>query len=220
MTDGFIFYGSFMKALSTLPDDERLKAYDAICRYALYGENPECDGAALGMFYMAQPQIDANRKRRENGMKGGRPITESEPKPDKKKPNDNQEETKDKPNDNQEETTGEPKEKVKDKVKVKEKEVKERETRHRHGEYKHVLLTEEQYTGLLERFGADKLNAAIKRVDEYCEETGKTYKNYALVIQRWGIPTSQNNKAGKFSNFPQRNDKAHNDMVARIIAMQ
>ena len=106
MTEGFVFYGSFMKAISTLPDEERLQAYDAICKYALYDEEPTCTGAALGMFYMAQPQIDANRRRRENGEKGGRP-----------KASKNQTETKQKPNENREETKAEPKEKEKVKVK-------------------------------------------------------------------------------------------------------
>ena len=116
MTDGFIFYGSFMKALATLPDEERLQAYDAICRYALYDEEPSCKGAALGMFFMAQPQIDANRKRRENGEKGGRPKTKEET-------NDKQNETKTKPKVNQTKTKPEPKEKEKVKVKEKNKDI-------------------------------------------------------------------------------------------------
>lgn len=115
MTDGFVFYASFLKALETLPDDERLKAYDMICRYALYEETPEGTGPALGMFYMAQAQIDANRRRRENGQKGGRPKTEE-------KAEEKQTETKAKPKRNQSVTKAKPKEKVKEKEKEKEKE--------------------------------------------------------------------------------------------------
>ena len=199
MRDGFIFYGSFMKALATLDDEERLKAYDAICRYALYDEQPECDGAALGMFFMAQPQIDANRTKRENGMKGGRPKTKKEP------------------NENQNETTSEPKEKVKDKVKDKEKEI-----RHRHGAYDNVLLTDQEYDRLVKDYGADKTEHAVEFLDEYIEEKGYKSKSHYLAIRRWVFDAIAKQKppGTKFQNFPARNDQEHRDLVAKVIAMQ
>ena len=102
--------------------------------------------------------------------------------------------------------------------KEKEENKEEKEIRHKRGAFGHVLLSDEQYNGLVERFGEQKTQYGIKRVDEYCEETGKRYKNYALVIQRWGIPTAQ--QTNKFQNFPQRNSKEHDDMIAKIIAMK
>lgn len=57
--------------------------------------------------------------------------------------------------------------------------------RHKHGEYKHVLLTDEQYNKLLSDYGSEKLDAYIRKVDEYCEQTGKKYKNYLLTIRNW-----------------------------------
>ena len=64
---------------------------------------------------------------------------------------------------------------------------KEKEVRHKHGEYKHVLLTEKQYADLIADYGESRTAAAIRKVDEYCESHGKTYKNYYLVIRDWGI---------------------------------
>lgn len=71
MNDGFVFYASFYDALSDLPDDIRVQAYDAICRYALLGEEPDCGGVVKTVFKLVKPQIDANNKRREAGRKGG-----------------------------------------------------------------------------------------------------------------------------------------------------
>lgn len=81
MTEGFVFYASFAEALKELPDEERLKAYDAITDYALYGIVPEEKGIVAVIFKLVRPQIDANAARRENGKKGGRPkaeVTEEE----------------------------------------------------------------------------------------------------------------------------------------------
>ena len=216
MTDGFVFYGSFMKALSTLPDDERLQAYDAICRYALYDEEPTCEGAALGMFYMAQAQIDANRRRRENGGKGGRPKTEE-------KPNDNLTVTKPEPNQNQTITKQEPKEKVKDKVKEKDKD----NNKLPFGEYGNVRMTAQEYDKLSAEFGTEKTDRAIRFLDEYIGDKGYKSKSHYLAIRRWVFdavdekkkPTARSGTPGRFQNFQNRTDQDHNDMVAKIIAM-
>ena len=71
MNDGFVFYASFYDALSELPDAQRVQAYDVICRYAIYGEEPECSGIIKAVFRLVKPQIDANNKRREAGRRGG-----------------------------------------------------------------------------------------------------------------------------------------------------
>ena len=57
--------------------------------------------------------------------------------------------------------------------------------RHKHGEYKHVLLTEEQYKKLLIDLGQKNLEEYIKKVDEYCQQYGKSYKDYNLTIRKW-----------------------------------
>ena len=57
--------------------------------------------------------------------------------------------------------------------------------RHKHGEYKHVLLTDEQYNKLLSDYGADKLAEYIRKVDEYCQQHGKTYADWNLTIRNW-----------------------------------
>jgi len=55
--------------------------------------------------------------------------------------------------------------------------------KHRYGEYKNVLLTDKEYEEL--EVKVDDREHWIQTCDEYCEQTGKKYKNYSLAIQNW-----------------------------------
>lgn len=114
MRESMIFYGSFYEAISCLPDAEQIALYRAIMEYGLKGKEPELSGAALGMFLLMKPQIEANNRRFENGKKGGKPRLEStaeatEAGIDRRSIDvKNLEETKPEPKTNQEETKVEP----------------------------------------------------------------------------------------------------------------
>lgn len=56
---------------------------------------------------------------------------------------------------------------------------------HKYGEYKHVKLTDEQYSKLIFDFSEAIIQDYIKRVDEYCQQYGKSYKDYNLTIRKW-----------------------------------
>ena len=58
------------------------------------------------------------------------------------------------------------------------------QSKHKYGEYQHVLLSDKEHTHLLELYG-DSLDEHIKILDEYIETSGKKYKNHSLVIQKW-----------------------------------
>ena len=81
-----------------------------------------------------------------------------------------------------------------DKEKKKNKYIK-----HSYGEYKHVKLTDDQYRRLIEDYGEPAVLSGIKKVDEYCQEKGKTYKDYNLTLRKWGIdgPKLQKPKESK-----------------------
>lgn len=68
-----------------------------------------------------------------------------------------------------------------------------KQIKHKHGEYKHVLLTDEQYQKLQEDLGESKLAEYIKKVDEYCQQYGKTYEDYNLTIRKWFDEDNQSN---------------------------
>ena len=89
MRDSFIFYRSFYEAIKDLPRDVQGEIYTAIMEYGLYGKETEnLKPIARSIFTLMRPQIEANNKRFENGMKGaefgklgGRPKKETPKKP-------------------------------------------------------------------------------------------------------------------------------------------
>lgn len=75
-----------------------------------------------------------------------------------------------------------------------EKETKKKNPpRHKYGEYQNVLLTDEQLKKLKEEFPND-WEQRIDRVSEYCELSGKTYKNYLATIRAWARKDKQTPK--------------------------
>ena len=112
---GFTFYRSFAEAIELLPDAEQLVAYKIIMAYSLDGIEPKVEELPLfvKMLWTAfKPNLDADRRRYENGTKGGCPKGAAKPsmignqnakKQNKTetKPNQNQNETETKPNQNQ-----------------------------------------------------------------------------------------------------------------------
>lgn len=62
---------------------------------------------------------------------------------------------------------------------------------HAHGAFGHVLLSESAYAELTARHGVEDTEAAIKVVDEYCENSGKTYSNYSVALERWGYDAAK-----------------------------
>lgn len=106
------------------------------------------------------------------------------------------------------------------KIKIKENKDKKKI----YGEYKKVHLTEKEYQKLLEDFGEEKTEKAIRFLDEYIAEKGYKSKSHYLAIRRWVLEAVDEKKAkspaGKFQNFDNRGDQEHNDLIAKVIAMQ
>lgn len=76
--ESFVFYRSFRDAIAEMSDENKLATLLAICDYALYGREPKLkDAMSRAVFTVARPSIDANRDRRNNGKKGGRPKKET-----------------------------------------------------------------------------------------------------------------------------------------------
>lgn len=91
----FTFYESFFTALTRIRKDaDRAKAYDAICRYALYEAEPDFDAmpdAAAIAFALIKPVLDASKRKAAAGKAGGRPRkSESNQKANEKQTESNQ----------------------------------------------------------------------------------------------------------------------------------
>lgn len=77
----FVFYRSFFECLESLATEDKAAAYDvcrAICAYALDGTEPELTGALGAIFAVIRPNLDASRKKAENGSKGGKGASKPE----------------------------------------------------------------------------------------------------------------------------------------------
>ena len=76
--ESFVFYRSFRDAIQEMSDTDQLSTLLAICDYALYGVEPKLNGVLpRAVFTVARPSIDANKAKRMNGKKGGRPKKET-----------------------------------------------------------------------------------------------------------------------------------------------
>ena len=64
-------------------------------------------------------------------------------------------------------------------------------TRHKYGEYKNVLLSDEDMDKLKSEFPDWK--SRIERLSSYMASTGKSYKNHLATIRNWARNDTQNN---------------------------
>lgn len=64
------------------------------------------------------------------------------------------------------------------------KKQKAKPVRHKYGEYKNVLLSDEDLAKLQKEFPTD-WEKRIEKLSEYCESKGVTYKNYLATIRAW-----------------------------------
>jgi len=62
---------------------------------------------------------------------------------------------------------------------------KKKPVKHKHGEFKNVLLTDNEFEALADSFGVQLRDKAIKFLDEYIEEKGYKSKSHNLAIRRW-----------------------------------
>ena len=190
--DSGVIYKSFVDAVRELDSDIQLDAYNAYYAYMFDGEEYTGSNPVIkALLIMAKPYIDKANNRYEaaveNGKKGGAPKGNSNA---KKQPENNQKTTRKQPENNQKTSKNNLTDTVTDTVTDTPKEsiaAVKRHARHRFGEFKHVLLSDEEREKLIREYGEPSTRSAIRKVDEYCERTGKTYKNYNLVLRKWGF---------------------------------
>jgi hypothetical protein len=69
--------------------------------------------------------------------------------------------------------------------------------KHKHGEYKHVLLTDKERDRLMDEFGEAETSEAIKYLDEYIEMKGYKAKSHYLAIRKWVFDAVKRDKPKK-----------------------
>ena len=182
---GPAFYPSYHEAIMSIPDPAiRLKMFEIVTTYLMTGmilddEEHQMDWAEKAIFTAVKPNIDKSRKQSKNRSGDGDiddEITNEEP-------NENQTKTNDEPDEN-------------NKKKNKKKNIEdENKKKHKHGEYAHVLLSDEELEKLNEEYGSSETEAAIKYLDEYIEMKGAKYKSHYLVMRKWVFDAVKENRA-------------------------
>lgn len=193
-----IIYEEFYLGAQALPLEIRGEAYDAYCRWTIYGEEYTGDNIAISVLLASVAKkvesANANYKKKVEHIHD---VNEK----NKSLRNEAQDSTtlnntvQDCPSmsntvsDSDSDTVTAS---VSENESANEHPTDAKKKRARkHGKYQHVRLTDEQYQELVDEHGEADTEAAIQKVDDYCEETGKTYKNYALVIKRWGYKAAK-----------------------------
>lgn len=96
----------------------------------------------------------------------------------------------------------------------------EAEPTHTFGRYNNVILTEEEYNGLL----ADipDANNVIERLSEYIKSSGKHYESHEATIRKWAREDAEKaNKAAQRVDKPaQQQQGNYNDFMAKLAAMR
>ena len=87
-------------------------------------------------------------------------------------------------------------------------------TRHKCGEYKNVLLSDDDMAKLKKEF-PDDYQDRIERLSSYIATSGKTYKNYLAVIRKW----AREDMAKKDKPTMKRLDNYHDTNEANYDAM-
>lgn len=170
--DLFTFYRSFYESLTYLKLEEKAKIYDAICNYALNGAIPSLDNALQSIFILIKPNLDASRKRAENGSKGGK-QTQSKAKQPKSNPQAKSSKAK-QPTSNIK--------KEKEIKKDKELKIDKKTKKDKYGKFNNVCLTQTELISLNTDYGTELVKNTINELSLYMESTGKTYKNHCATI--------------------------------------
>ena len=80
-------------------------------------------------------------------------------------------------------------------------------TKHKYGEYKHVMLKNSEYEKLADEYGEPMREDCITFLDEYIEMKGYKAKNHYLCIRKWvvnAVKEKQRKQGSSFGNTQSR----------------
>lgn len=213
----FTFYESFYKAVKRIKDPEsRAQAYDAICAYALYGQEPNLDSfsdfSAIA-FELIKPNLDSSRKKAENGKAGGSKKQNKS----KKEANKKQEQTENE-KENKIEKEKENKIEIEKECEYNNTPIIEKVEKIKFGEYGWVKLKPEDYSRLISDYGESEVKRAIRYIDESSQSSGNKnkWKDWNLVVRRciregWGARQKQKDNGNIFAELLEEERRMKNE---------
>jgi len=95
---------------------------------------------------------------------------------------------------------------------------KEKPEKHQYGEYKNVLLSDEEIEKLKTEFPLD-WQERIEKVSEYCASHGKAYKDYLATIRNWARKDKEKLN-GTSSNTGQNMDRKSTGIESRAAEFE
>ena len=175
----------------------------AILRYDMDGTEPEFEDDAVSLIWLSvvRPHLDENKQKYEEVSKARSEAVSSRHKQNDTKvtnatnvefvnkcSNSEQMNTNatDTDTDYDVDTDYDTDSDLKEKINKKEKPV-----RHKYGEYKNVLLSDQEMEKLQDEFPFD-WQQRIENVSAYCASHGKTYKDYLATIRSWARKDKKN----------------------------
>lgn len=211
----FTFYESFYKAVKRIKDPEsRAQAYDAICAYALYGQEPNLDSfsdfSAIA-FELIKPNLDSSRKKAENGKAGGsKKQNKSKKEANKKQEQIESEKEKEKEKENKIE--------IEKECEYNNTPIIEKVEKIKFGEYGWVKLKPEDYSRLISDYGESEVKRAIRYIDESSQSSGNKnkWKDWNLVVRRciregWGARQKQKDNGNIFAELLEEERRMKNE---------
>lgn len=199
--NNFLLSDEWESMFTALPDEKAGQLIKAAFKYHA-GEEASIDDPVLdAVLCMVKAKIDENEKKyAEICQKRAEAAKAKDSKSEQKQANATNDEqvTPDNEYDNDSDSDNDS-EYV---LNTKQTGLKKKHIKHKYGEYKHVLLTDDEYQRLCSEHGELVIQKAIQVVDEYCQTSGKTYKDYNLVLRKWGIERAKNGDRQKGRDSP------------------
>ena len=202
-------FTDFAEVIEPLSDAERGRLFMSMLQYASTGEAGTLSGTERFVWPIAKQNIDRTRVEAERnaacGSKGGRPKKPAETDLNRKKPAETdlnrKKADKDKDKDKDKDNIIPPISPNGDIVPLE----GERPRKHKYGEYKNVLLTDDELEKLKAEY-ADYLDR-IERLSSYIASTGKAYKSHYATIRNWARADAEKGRSNgaKQGSSPQRN---------------
>lgn len=181
--NNFLLYKDFKSTIDILTDEQAGKLIKGVFSYVNGRIEPNfTDGMLIVAFNVLKAQLERDlvkykvivERNQTNGAKGGRPKNNPDEKEKPKKPSGLNGNPK---------NPSEPKKADSDSDSVRDSDIDKKNMKHKYGEFKNVLLTNDEYEKIKTSF--TDYNEKIENLSMYIKSKGAKYKSHYATILNW-----------------------------------